>query len=143
MTTTRFDMVHEELVEWINDTILPLVGNHRGALHQTELKKVEEEVVEFLRDPCADEAIDVIFALWGWASSGDIDLSRMMSEKLAMLKERTWELRSDGSVHHVDNTDPAHQFGTNDCTLCHGNQPFVVCDPSGKPCQVPLLPFKD
>ena len=101
MPQTRLDIIHEELIEWADDLYSQLGVNHRVARIQAHSKKCQEEVLEFLRDPCAEEAIDVIFALWIWADSQQINLSTLMHEKLSELRSRQWELLPDGTVHHT------------------------------------------
>lgn len=96
-----FDDAHDELIPWINQIYQDLGIDHRMKRTEMELAKCEEEMLEFLRDPCAAEAVDVIFVLWSWAWSQHIDLPRLMHEKLVELRSRTWEVNSGGTVHHV------------------------------------------
>lgn len=96
-----FDDAYDELILWV-EHIYERVGiDHRTTVEAMELKKAEEEMIEFMRDPCADEAIDVIFVLYAWAHTKQIDLPTLMHEKLVELRSRRYELQEDGTLHHV------------------------------------------
>jgi predicted house-cleaning noncanonical NTP pyrophosphatase (MazG superfamily) len=99
---TFFDEAYVRACAWWNETMAEHFEDHRGAQAQGTLRKIEEEVVEFLRDPCAQEAADVVIALMVWCHIQGINLSEHMLAKMDVNESREWAHHPSGAMRHVD-----------------------------------------
>lgn len=133
---TNLNQASFEVEDWWDEKMSLLFGNE-AAQEASTLKKIEEEFIEFLRDPSSAEAADVVIAMIVWMHIRDSDLADAIHQKTMINELRQWHMTTEGTFHHVEpEGHPARQHGTRDCTLCGGDQPFSVCATDGTPCQV-------
>lgn len=87
------DLVTAEFVRWANEN---LPAEPYGLMN-----KLREEIEEFFEDPCGAEAADVLFCLARVCHALGIDLSVAARAKFEVIQGRTYELRPDGTWHHI------------------------------------------
>lgn len=72
---------------------------------EPQARKFLNEAEEFAAEPeRMDEAADVFISLVGtlWVQGRDLqDLAQAVSDKLVVLRERTWAVAPDGTYQHV------------------------------------------
>lgn len=86
------DAVLDEIQEWSARTF--------HYTPEANLRKLEEEVGEFLAAPSGEEAADVLICLYCWCKKRGVDLVEELRAKFEKNQGRTWEQRPDGSWKH-------------------------------------------
>ena len=90
-------MTWEELIKDMNhwlDTAIPHTA-------QSDVFKFQEESLEFIAEPSAEEAADIIMVLMHYCHLEGHDLKKSMIDKLEKNKKRSWSRQGDGTWHHI------------------------------------------
>jgi SAM-dependent methyltransferase len=97
--TNNFEDLMVEWCGWFRE-VMP------DATPESFLRKVREEIEEFIEQPSIEEMSDTLVTLVGWLDLSGYDLAQLLDAsraKLATNRGRTWVRLADGRYKHVDN----------------------------------------
>ncbi|MBV8979683.1 MAG: hypothetical protein JO086_02175 [Acidimicrobiia bacterium] len=90
--------------EWMHEWVAVAEELGIDSAPETMLRKVAEEVGEFLVQPSVNEAIDVLATVVLWAARSGTPPDELLCQAWARLqvwRRRTYVRQPDGTYHHV------------------------------------------
>lgn len=98
--TDQIKELQQEIAEWADSVPALKERTWRDAM----TKMMMEEIPELITGGCTDpmEFADVAILLFDAAALQDIDIVQAMRDKMAVNRERIWEVDEFGTVSHVE-----------------------------------------